>query len=59
VKDTPPLLIWENAYSVARVALKKYEAGEYESDLEIAPTYLRMPQAERERLERENNKNGG
>ena len=52
VKDTPPLLICENAYSVARVALKKYEAGEYESDLEIAPTYLRMPQAERERLER-------
>ena len=52
VKDTPPLLICENAYSVARVALRKYEAGEYESDLEIAPTYLRMPQAERERLER-------
>ena len=52
VQDTPPLLICENAYSVARVALRKYEAGEYESDLEIAPTYLRMPQAERERLER-------
>ncbi len=52
VKDTPALLISENAYSVARAAKKKYDAGEFVSDLEIAPTYLRMPQAERERLER-------
>lgn len=52
VKNTPKLLITENAYSVARVAIRKYENGEATSDLEIAPTYLRMPQAERERLER-------
>ena len=52
VKNTPKLLITENAYSVARVAMRKYENNEAGSDLEIAPTYLRMPQAERERLER-------
>ena len=52
VKATPELLITENAYSVARIAKRKYDAGEYSNDLEIAPTYLRMPQAERERLER-------
>lgn len=52
-ESTPDLLILENARSVAAVALKKYESGEYTTDLEIAPTYLRMPQAERERLERE------
>ena len=52
VKETPKLLITENAYSVALVANRKYEKCETVSDLEIAPTYLRMPQAERERLER-------
>ena len=52
VKETPALLITENAYSVARVAKRKYDRGEIQSDLEIVPTYLRMPQAERERLER-------
>lgn len=60
VCDTPELLITENAYSIARIAKRKYDTGEYLTDLEIAPTYLRMPQAERERLERlaqENSKN--
>ena len=52
VKNTPTLLITENAYSVALVAQSKFESGESGTDLEIAPTYLRMPQAERERLER-------
>ena len=52
VEATPELLITENAYSVARIAVRKYEKGEYTTDLEIAPTYLRRPQAERERLER-------
>ena len=56
--DTPPLLIAENAYSCARVAARKYALGEYASDLEISPTYLRMPQAERERLEREKTEKG-
>ena len=52
VKCTPSLLITENAYSVAVIAKRKYDRGEALTDLEIAPTYLRMPQAERERLER-------
>ena len=52
-KDTPPLLITENAHSVGLVAKKMYERREFTSDREIAPTYLRLPQAERERLERE------
>ena len=53
VEETPELLILENAASVAKVALKKYEKGEVLSDQELSPVYLRMPQAERERLERE------
>ena len=51
-ENTPPLLITESAYSVATVAKRKYEAGEYLSDTEFTATYLRLPQAERERLER-------
>ena len=54
-ENTPELLITENAYSCAKVALRKYKRGEYASDLEISPSYLRMPQAERERLEKINN----
>lgn len=50
--ETPPLLITQNAYSIARVALRKYKAGEYTQDENFNPTYLRLPQAERERLER-------
>ena len=53
---TPELLICENAYSIAKIAEEKYKRGEYTDDLGIAPTYLRMPQAERERLERLENK---
>ena len=53
IAHTPDLLILENAASVARVAKAKYEAGEAVSDIELSPVYLRMPQAERERLERE------
>ena len=53
LENTPDLLILENATSVARVAKRKYESGEYVSDSEFSPVYLRMPQAERERLERE------
>ena len=51
--ETPELLILESAASVARVAKAKYEKGEAVSDIELSPVYLRMPQAERERLERE------
>ena len=51
--ETPELLILENGASVAKVAKQKYERGEFVSDSELSPVYLRMPQAERERLERE------
>ena len=50
---TPELLILQNAVSVARVANRMHERGETVSDIELSPVYLRMPQAERERLERE------
>ena len=52
IMQTPTLLKNENAYSVATLARKKFLAGEYTTDKEIVPTYLRVPQAERERLER-------
>ena len=57
IKETPRLLIPENAYSCAVVANRMLERGEVTSDACIAPTYLRMPQAERERLEREKQNN--
>ena len=50
---TPELLILENAASVALVAKKMYENDEAVTDEQLSPVYLRMPQAERERLERE------
>ena len=50
--DTPYLLRNENAYSCAAVAYKSYLNGEYTDDSGIAPTYLRLPQAERERIEK-------
>jgi tRNA threonylcarbamoyladenosine biosynthesis protein TsaB len=53
LSDTPELLILENALSVAKVAERMKNDGKVISDSEIAPVYLRMPQAERERLERE------
>ena len=49
---TPRGAIGASAASVGIVAMRKYERGEVVSDSEIAPTYLRLPQAERERLER-------
>jgi tRNA threonylcarbamoyladenosine biosynthesis protein TsaB len=55
-QNTPTLLITENAYSCAMVAQRKYERGEYTDDKKLSPTYLRLPQAERERIERENTK---
>ncbi len=43
---------WQNAYSVAVCAYRAYLSGERVSDTELRPTYLRLAQAERERLER-------
>lgn len=58
-ENTPPLLINESAASVAAVAYRKLLAGDTLTDGEISPGYLRLPQAERERIEKENQvKNG-
>ena len=51
--NTPELLICQSGVSVARVAYRMAKEGKLVSDSELAPLYLRMPQAERERLERE------
>lgn len=40
---------YQSAYSVAQIAIKKYENGEAVSDIELVPVYLRPSQAERER----------
>jgi tRNA threonylcarbamoyladenosine biosynthesis protein TsaB len=53
--ETPPLLRDENAFSVARVGYKQYLNGNVCDDKTHLPTYLRVPQAERERLEKLNN----
>ena len=54
---TPYLLRSQNAVSIARVAEKMHAQGLCVSERELAPSYLRLPQAERERLEREANNN--
>ena len=50
---TPTVLIPESAVSVGLVGQRMHEAGLSVSDTELLPTYLRLPQAERERLERQ------
>ncbi len=45
---------YQSGYSVSQVALALYKEGKYTSDAELTATYLRLSQAERERLEREN-----
>ena len=40
---------------IGRIKRYLYENGEYTTDIELSPLYLRLPQAERERLEKENN----
>ena len=57
LSKTPPILREENAYSVARIAARLHAAGKATGDLQHLPTYLRVPQAERERLERLKNEN--
>ncbi|MBQ9079875.1 MAG: tRNA (adenosine(37)-N6)-threonylcarbamoyltransferase complex dimerization subunit type 1 TsaB [Clostridia bacterium] len=53
----PDFLLWQNGYSVAQCALALYKDGVRTTDTELAPTYLRLPQAERERLEKLKNDN--
>lgn len=51
--NLPPLtLIDQNAVSVAICAARMAARGETVTDEELKPVYLRMPQAERERLQR-------
>jgi len=50
--ETPQDKIYQNAISVAQLALYEYQKGNFVSDAELRPTYLRAPQAERERNER-------
>lgn len=52
LRIAPGHLLWQNAYSVAMCALELYQGGLRTTDTELVPTYLRMPQAERERLEK-------
>ncbi len=54
--DTPELLRLQNAASVAKCAYRLIKEGKTVSDRALSPIYLRLPQAERERLERENAK---
>lgn len=49
---TPKRQQIQSAYSVACVALKKYNNGEFVSDKELVSTYLRPCQAERELIEK-------
>ncbi len=51
--DTPERLRHQSAYAVAQIANELYCSGVYTTDSEMAPTYLRPSQAERERAERE------
>ena len=46
------LLEDQSAISVAKVALRRANAGESGTDADLVPVYLRLPQAERERLEK-------
>ena len=50
--DTPERYVFQSGLSVARAALAKYNREGAISDIELAPTYLRIPQAERERNEK-------
>ncbi len=52
--ETSEPLVYQSAYSVAMCALNYYNNGVRTTDAELSPTYLRMPQAERERLEKLN-----
>ena len=49
----PNRLVCQSAYSVAQVALRNMRDGKAVTDVELTPVYLRLSQAERERLARE------
>lgn len=49
-QPTPALLTAQNAVSVARLAYRAAQSGATGTDTDLKPLYLRVPQAERERL---------
>ncbi|MCD7838519.1 MAG: tRNA (adenosine(37)-N6)-threonylcarbamoyltransferase complex dimerization subunit type 1 TsaB, partial [Clostridiales bacterium] len=53
-----PNLRYQHAYGVARCALEQARAGKTVSGGALAANYLRLSQAERERLARESAQNG-
>lgn len=53
VRMAPPHLIMQSAWGVAMGSLEKQKKGQLIPPDELVPTYLRLPQAERERLEKE------
>ena len=52
ILPTAEIARYQNAYSVAVCAKRLYDKGIFCNDYSLLPTYLRAPQAERERLER-------
>ena len=52
-QPVPQLAAEQNAVGVAACALAQYREGVRTTDRDLTPTYLRLPQAERERLARE------
>ena len=51
--ETPERLIPQSARSVGRLALRDYYAGKTIDEASLAPVYLRLSKAERERTEKE------
>jgi tRNA threonylcarbamoyladenosine biosynthesis protein TsaB len=54
----PANLVYQSAWGVARAAMEQIKRGETIPAGDLAPVYLRLSQAERERLEREQNGQG-
>ena len=57
IHHTPKELRIQNAAAVARCACRLAEQGNTVSDTALVPVYLRLPQAERDRLARQNKEN--
>lgn len=51
----PPHIRLQNASSLAVIAAERYLVGDYVSAMDFKPVYLRMSQAEREKLEAKTN----
>ncbi len=55
-QPVPHVLLIPNGGAVARCGLRTAQRGELTDDISLSPVYLRLPQAERERLAREQEK---